>query len=168
MDVLHIVDLEAAINHWRARAPSQAGAALAPEVAALAEVYARMAIAQRQTLEVAALSDAANAQPWDPSIKSLTMFPNVLGQMASNLPWTTALGKAYYNDPADVMNAIQVMRGRAYKAVWRSHRLHHFKNEHYWFSVTTSGTSDRVLGTYPDPATVETSPTAKNLHGSVN
>ena len=59
MDVLHIVDLEAAINHWRARAPSQAGAALAPEVAALAEVYARMAIAQRQTLEVAALSDAA-------------------------------------------------------------------------------------------------------------
>lgn len=56
-------------------------------------------------------------------------------------------------------------RGRAYKAVWRSHRLHHFKNEHYWFSVTTSGTSDRVLGTYPDPGTVDTSPTAKNLHG---
>ena len=61
MDVLHIVDLEAAINHWRARSPSQAGAALAPEVAALAEVYARMAIAQRQTLEVAALSDAARS-----------------------------------------------------------------------------------------------------------
>lgn len=59
-------------------------------------------------------------------------------------------------------------RHRFYKAVWRNHRLHHFKNEHYWFSVTTSGTSDRVLGTYPDPATVETSPTAKNLHGSVN
>ncbi len=58
-------------------------------------------------------------------------------------------------------------RHRFYKAVWRNHRLHHFKNEHYWFSVTTSGTSDRVLGTYPDPATVETSPTAKNLHGSL-
>lgn len=51
-----------------------------------------------------------------------------------------------------------------YKAVWRNHRLHHFKNEHYWFSVTTTGTSDRVLGTYPDPATVQASPTAKNLH----
>ena len=59
-------------------------------------------------------------------------------------------------------------RHRFYKAVWRNHRLHHFKNEHYWFSVTTSGTSDRVLRTYPDPAAVETSPTAKNLHGSVN
>jgi hypothetical protein len=51
-----------------------------------------------------------------------------------------------------------------FRAVWRNHRLHHFKNEHYWFSVTTSGTSDRVLGTYPDPATVANSPTVKALH----
>ncbi|WP_203337247.1 sterol desaturase family protein [Nocardioides limicola] len=57
-------------------------------------------------------------------------------------------------------------RGRFYKAVWRNHRLHHYKNEHYWFSVTSAGTSDRLFGTYPDPATVTTSPTAKNLHGS--
>jgi fatty acid hydroxylase family protein len=53
----------------------------------------------------------------------------------------------------------------AYRAVWRNHRQHHFKNEHYWFTVTSAGTADRVLGTYPDPATVATSPTAKNLHG---
>jgi len=52
----------------------------------------------------------------------------------------------------------------AYRAVWRNHRQHHFKNEHYWFTVTSAGTADRVLGTYPDPATVATSPTAKNLH----
>ncbi|MEO3759342.1 sterol desaturase family protein [Mycobacterium sp. B14F4] len=51
-----------------------------------------------------------------------------------------------------------------YRAIWRNHRQHHFKNEHYWFTVTSSGTADRVLGTYPDPATVENSPTAKNLH----
>lgn len=56
-------------------------------------------------------------------------------------------------------------RTRLYKAIWRNHRLHHYKSEHYWFSVTTSGTSDRLLGTFPDPATVPTSPTAKNLHG---
>jgi hypothetical protein len=67
-------------------------------------------------LQRTALSNAVNAQNWDPSVKSLTQFPNVLEQMASNLPWTTALGKAYYNDPSDVMNAIQVMRNRAYKA----------------------------------------------------
>jgi sterol desaturase/sphingolipid hydroxylase (fatty acid hydroxylase superfamily) len=53
----------------------------------------------------------------------------------------------------------------AYRAVWRNHRLHHYKNENYWFTVTTTGTSDRLLGTYPDPSEVETSPTARNLHG---
>jgi hypothetical protein len=51
-----------------------------------------------------------------------------------------------------------------YRAIWRDHRQHHFKNEHYWFTVTSAGTADRVLGTYPDPATVTNSPTAKNLH----
>jgi hypothetical protein len=59
-------------------------------------------------------------------------------------------------------------RTRLYKAIWRNHRLHHYKSEHYWFSVTTSGTSDRLLGTFPDPATVPTSQTAKNLHGLGN
>jgi hypothetical protein len=54
-----------------------------------------------------------------------------------------------------------------YRAVWRNHRQHHYKNEHYWFTVTSSGTADRLLGTYPDPAAVTTSPTAKNLHASV-
>ena len=53
---------------------------------------------------------------------------------------------------------------RFYRVIWRNHRQHHFKNEHYWFTVTSSGTADCVLGTYPDPASVQTSPTAKNLH----
>jgi sterol desaturase/sphingolipid hydroxylase (fatty acid hydroxylase superfamily) len=51
-----------------------------------------------------------------------------------------------------------------YRAIWRNHRQHHFKNEHYWFTVTSSGTADRVLGTYPDLASIETSPTARNLY----
>jgi hypothetical protein len=55
---------------------------------------------------------------------------------------------------------------RAYRAIWRNHRQHHFKNEHYWFTVTSAGTADRVLGTYPDPATVASSATAKNLHAA--
>jgi len=55
---------------------------------------------------------------------------------------------------------------RLYRAIWRNHRQHHFKNEHYWFTVTSSGTADRVLGTYPDLASIETSPTARNLYAS--
>ncbi len=53
-----------------------------------------------------------------------------------------------------------------YRAIWRNHRLHHFKNEHFWFAVTTPGTADRVLGTYPDPQDVPTSPTARNLYAA--
>jgi sterol desaturase/sphingolipid hydroxylase (fatty acid hydroxylase superfamily) len=57
-------------------------------------------------------------------------------------------------------------RSRAYRAVWRNHRLHHYKNEHYWFTVTSAGTADRLFGTYPDPAGVQRSPTARSLPGS--
>ncbi len=54
----------------------------------------------------------------------------------------------------------------AYRALWRNHRLHHYKNENYWFTVTTAGTSDRLFRTYPQPNEVETSDTARNLHGA--
>lgn len=59
-------------------------------------------------------------------------------------------------------------RSRTYKAIWRNHRLHHYRNEHYWFSITTAGTSDRVLGTCPDRSSVPVSRTAKNLHGATD
>ena len=39
---IHITDIEAAINHWRQRRPSADGVTLAPELRALAEVYALM------------------------------------------------------------------------------------------------------------------------------
>lgn len=55
-------------------------------------------------------------------------------------------------------------RSRAFRAVWRNHRLHHYKNEHYWFTVTTAGTADRLLGTFPEAAEVPTSATVRALH----
>ena len=57
-------------------------------------------------------------------------------------------------------------QSRWFRSVWRNHRLHHYKNEHYWFTVTTAGTADRLFGTYPDPASVPTSPTVKRLHAT--
>lgn len=39
---IHITDIEAAINYWRDRKPSPDGVTLAPELRALAEVYALM------------------------------------------------------------------------------------------------------------------------------
>ena len=57
-------------------------------------------------------------------------------------------------------------RTAPYRAIWRNHRLHHYKNENYWFTVTTSGTTDRLFRTCPDPADVENSPTTKDLLGA--
>jgi Fatty acid hydroxylase superfamily len=53
-------------------------------------------------------------------------------------------------------------RSRYYRAIWRNHRLHHFKNERYWHGVTQN-LSDRVLGTNPDHGSVERSRTARTL-----
>ena len=53
-------------------------------------------------------------------------------------------------------------RSGAYKAIWKNHRLHHFKNEHFWHGVTNN-LSDRVLGTNPDQREVEKSKTARTL-----
>jgi hypothetical protein len=59
-------------------------------------------------------------------------------------------------------------RRSLYRSVWRNHRLHHYKNEHYWFTVTTAGTADRLFGTYPDPGSVVSSPSVKALHSRVS
>jgi hypothetical protein len=60
---------------------------------------------------------AANAQStWDPSVKALTAFPQVLAMMDRDLQWTTDLGNAYYNQPQDVLATIQVLRQRAQSA----------------------------------------------------
>ena len=63
-----------------------------------------------------ALGQAVDQQPWDPSVKALTAFPSVLGNMDKNLSWTSSLGDAYYNQEQDVMDAVQVMRQRAQEA----------------------------------------------------
>ena len=63
-----------------------------------------------------ALAQAVNQMPWDPSVKALTAFPSVLGNMDKNLSWTSSLGDAYYNQQQDVMDAVQAMRLKAQQA----------------------------------------------------
>ncbi len=62
------------------------------------------------------LAEQANTEPWDPSVKALVAFPQVLANLNQNLQWTVQLGNAYYNQPQDVLNAVQGMRQRAYAA----------------------------------------------------
>jgi hypothetical protein len=67
-------------------------------------------------LKGSALAQAVDQQAWDPSVKALTAFASVLGNMDKNLEWTSSLGDAYYNQQPSVMDAIQVMRQRAQQA----------------------------------------------------
>jgi hypothetical protein len=64
--------------------------------------------------QIAAGADAQG--DWDPSVKALTAFPDVLDLLNHDLDWTTALGDAYYNQPQDVMQTVQVLRDRAQQA----------------------------------------------------
>src|SRR6202050_1099196 len=63
-----------------------------------------------------ALAQAVDQQSWDPSVKALTAFPTVLGNMDKNISWTSSLGDAYYNQEQGVMDAIQFMRQKAQQA----------------------------------------------------
>ncbi len=63
------------------------------------------------------IAAGAEAQgEWDPSVKALTAFPQTLDMLNQNLQWTTALGNAYYNQPQDVMQTVQVLRQQAQQA----------------------------------------------------
>ena len=59
MAALHITDIEAAINYWRARLPASADFALAAPTRALAEVYARLVVQQLAEIDEFAVPDAA-------------------------------------------------------------------------------------------------------------
>ena len=60
--------------------------------------------------------DALNAALKDrglgPAIKSIVTVPEVLKRMSQNLDWTRDLGDAFLGQKAEVMEAVQTMRGR--------------------------------------------------------
>lgn len=68
---------------------------------------------KNQNLKGAALEDAMQKQPWDPSVKGLTSAPQVLAMMNEKLDWTNQLGEAFLAQPDDVQNAIQALRSQA-------------------------------------------------------
>ena len=64
-------------------------------------------------LKGAALEEAMQKQPWDPSVKGLASVPQVLAMMNEKLEWTSQLGEAFLAQPDDVQNAIQALRKQA-------------------------------------------------------
>jgi hypothetical protein len=56
---------------------------------------------------------AVEQEPWDPSVKSLVAFPELLQRMAESPSWLADLGQAFLTQEPQVMDTVQGLRRRA-------------------------------------------------------
>lgn len=90
----------------------------------MASVYPLDVVAASRWLEApgnkdlrgAALEKALAPQDWDPSVKSLVVFPQVLLMMNGKLDWTQQLGYVMTVQQQDALGAIQRLRRQALAA----------------------------------------------------
>lgn len=71
---------------------------------------------QNKDLKGDDLAKALEEQPWDPSVKSLVNFPQILKMMDEKLDWTQKLGDAFLAQQKEVMDAVQKLRSKAEEA----------------------------------------------------
>ena len=62
-----------------------------------------------------AIDAAIKKEDWDASVKSLCRLPDVLKKMNENLDWTRDMGDAFLGQQAELLDAVQRMRGKAQK-----------------------------------------------------
>ena len=54
-----------------------------------------------------------DSRDWDPAVKAMARFPDVIEKMSDDLDWTSDLGDAEVNQPEDVADVIQELRAEA-------------------------------------------------------
>ena len=79
-------------------------------------VQAQRWLEDHPKLSVEQVMSRTEDKEWDPSVKALMAFPNVLQKMSEDLDWTQRLGEAFLADEAQVMDGIQSLRQQADKA----------------------------------------------------
>ena len=84
-------------------------AATYPDEVAAAAAWSRANPYQRGDAAVRAVEQ----EPWDPAVKSLLAFPELLARMDESPQWLHDLGEAFLGQQAQVMNTIQGLRQRA-------------------------------------------------------
>src|ERR1022692_85174 len=76
-------------------------------------VTAARFVQQNPSLTGDALDQALRDKNWDPSVLSLTAYPQVLLMMNDMLDWTQRLGDAFLANQQQVMDTVQTLRSRA-------------------------------------------------------
>ncbi|WP_438865462.1 DUF3300 domain-containing protein [Neptunicella sp.] len=66
-------------------------------------------LTEQQTL------DAAEAKDWDPSVKALTPFTDLLNKLSDDLNWLQDLGDAFLANEEQVLSTLQNLRHKAYE-----------------------------------------------------
>ena len=87
-------------------------AATVPEDVEEAALWSR----RHPDLKGQAAVDAVAGKDWDPSVKALVAFPDVLERMDEDMDWTEDLGEAFLEQEATVMDRVQYLRDRADEA----------------------------------------------------
>lgn len=59
---------------------------------------------------------AVQNEPWDPAVKALVAFPDLLARMGESPQWLHDLGEAFLNQEVQVMDTVQALRQRAQAA----------------------------------------------------
>jgi hypothetical protein len=86
----------------------------------------------------------AENKDWDPSVKALVAFPDVLQRLSENVDWTQRLGDAFLNDEDEVMDTVQRLRKRAY-ASGNLEKAQHISVEQENDSIVIEPAQERVV-----------------------
>jgi hypothetical protein len=86
-----------------------------------------------------AVDDALQNQTWDPSVKSLVAFPDVLSRMNQDLTWTQKIGDAFLAQQDQVMDTVQNLRQKAQAAGYLS------SNEQQTVDVQTDNNKQYIV-----------------------
>jgi hypothetical protein len=73
-------------------------------------------ITKNKKLSTTKIANKLEDKDWEPSIKALVMFPDVLERLSDDLSWTQQLGDAFLQSEENVLQAIQDLRYQAEQA----------------------------------------------------
>jgi hypothetical protein len=76
-------------------------------------VQAARFVQQNKELKGEKLMAAAKDKDWEPSVKAMLQFPDVLAMMNEKIEWTEKLGNAFLSQQKEVMASVQRLRKKA-------------------------------------------------------
>ncbi|MGI2168593.1 DUF3300 domain-containing protein [Shewanella sp. MF05960] len=79
-------------------------------------VQAKRWLANQGNRDTNQIMAEVESQDWDPSVKALVAFPNVLERLNNDLVWTQNLGDAFLQDEGRMLDTIQALRQQADEA----------------------------------------------------